>query len=103
MTPNLKKPYVILLISFIVLGVYYSAIFSPFTSVDDRKLVDWLMNAEDIKVRDFFFGGGSYYRPLVLLTFYADRVLWGLDSGFMHLENVVLHLFNALLVYSLAS
>src|SRR5258705_13981451 len=43
---------------------------------------------------------GSYYRPLVMLSFAVDRTLWGpLPAGF-HLTNVLLHVAVAVLLAS---
>lgn len=47
-------------------------------------------------------GNGYYYRPLIELTFYLDNRLWGMDPAAMHLENILLHCANSLLVYVLA-
>ena len=41
------------------------------------------------------------YRPLVLLSFTADFSLWGLNPWGYHLSNLLLHVLNSLLVYSL--
>lgn len=94
----------LLLLIFVVLGVYYPAIFSPLNSVDDPKLYDFLLNADGLTVRDIFLpgGSGSYYRPVTILSFLVDKYLWGIEASFMHLENVLLHLLSALLVFAVA-
>ncbi len=38
------------------------------------------------------------YRPLTTLSFAVDYQLWKLDSSIVHLENILLHGFNGLLV-----
>ncbi len=50
-------------------------------------------------LRDLFFGGGTYYRPVLMLTYLADIILWDGHPGVMHLVNVLLHVFNSFLVY----
>lgn len=47
--------------------------------------------------------GGGYYRPLLHLSFLWDKVLLSLNTRGMHLENILFHLFNVLLVYLLAA
>ncbi|MBI3318444.1 MAG: tetratricopeptide repeat protein [Candidatus Omnitrophica bacterium] len=47
--------------------------------------------------RNFF----SYYRPFYSLTFWLDYRLWGLNPFGYHLENVLLHILNAFLLFFL--
>lgn len=94
----------LLLIFFVVLSVYYPAIFSPLNSVDDPGMYDYLLNTDEFYLRSIFIPGGtgSYYRPILLLSFMMDKFVWGLEESFMHLENIVFHLANTLLVYAIA-
>ena len=41
---------------------------------------------------------GMYYRPLITLSFTADKLLWNADLRAMHLVNILLHTINALMV-----
>lgn len=43
------------------------------------------------------------YRPMQLLSYSLEYRLWGLNPRRFHLTNVILHIFNALLVYYLIS
>jgi len=43
-----------------------------------------------------------FYRPLTILSFLAEERLHGLNPSLMHLFNVLLHSFNAFLVFRLA-
>lgn len=92
-----------LIIIIILLSSYYPSLFAPFNSVDDVKMVNQLINVDAIHLKELFFSGGSgqYYRPLLFLTFLFDKFVWGAQESFMHLENVLLHLVNALLVFCL--
>lgn len=103
MVPLLKRRYQFLLIIIFVTVVYYPSVFAPFNSVDDQKMVNDLLNFDGISFNNLFLphGSGQYYRPLLYLTFIADKILWGLSASFMHLENVLLHLSSTLLVYCL--
>lgn len=94
----------LLLLTLIVLGIYYPALFAPLNSVDDQGMVSYLLNTDHFSLRSIFWpgGSGSYYRPLLLSSFLLDKYLWGLDESFMHLENVVFHLCNTLMVFALA-
>lgn len=45
--------------------------------------------------------GYSYYRPLQTLSFAIDYYLWRLNPFGYHLSNIIIHSFNALLVFYL--
>jgi tetratricopeptide (TPR) repeat protein len=98
---KLKTPYLALLLTFIVLMVYYPMIFAGFNTLDDLGMINWLLNTEHFNLKNLFLPGGSgyYYRPLLGLTFITDKYLWGLLASFMHLENILLHAVNAILVF----
>jgi len=101
---QLTNRFRVLLIIFIVLGVYYPSIFAGVNSVDDYKMISVLEDAAGIDLKALFLpGSGYYYRPLLMLTFFADKFLWGLEESFMHLENILIHALNAVLVFWIAS
>ncbi len=100
---NIRESYRILFLLFIVLGVYYPALFADVNSVDDWRMLVDLGDAESIDFRQLFSPStGFYYRPLLMLSFIMDKFLWGLEPSFMHLENIVLHACNAVLVFFIA-
>ena len=93
--------YQIMLLIVVVLGVYYPSLTAPLNSVDDPGMYSYLLNTDDFTLRGVFMPGGVYYRPLLLLTFLFDKYIWGLEVSFMHLDNILLHLCNAMLVYAI--
>jgi len=101
---QLTNRFKVLFIIFIVLGVYYPSIFAGVNSVDDYKMISVLEDAPAVDFKALFLpGSGYYYRPLLMLTFFADKYLWGFDESFMHLENILIHALNAVLVFWIAS
>lgn len=99
----ITRQFKALFLLFAVLGIYYPAIFSGFNLVDDPEFFGRLESTGTIDIASLFkWTGGEYYRPLTYLTFYLDKIFWALDPGFMHLENVLLHAVNALLVFVIA-
>jgi protein O-mannosyl-transferase len=104
MKSELKTSTCILILVLLVLGLYYRSIFAPINSVDDPGMYQYLLNAEHFTLGTIFLpgGSGSYYRPILLASFVIDKYLWGLQESFMHLENVLLHLVNTLLVFAVA-
>lgn len=90
------------ILGILVIAVYYPAIFAPYNPMDDRALVTWLINLDPSTIVGDLFGFADiYYRPLLMGTFVLDWFLWGASSKAMHLENVLIHTFNAMLVYGI--
>jgi tetratricopeptide (TPR) repeat protein len=101
----LKRRFQLLLLAAVILIVYYPAIFAELNSIDDVGMVSGMLNTEQWSLRDLFFpkgGIGLYYRPLLSLSFLISKELWFMETSFLHLENILMHLFNAILVYVLA-
>ena len=88
----------------LVLACYYPSLFAPLNTVDDFGTYNYLLNADSFSFRSIFFpgGSGSYYRPILLLSFMTDKYFWGLEESFMHLENILFHLANSLLLFAVA-
>lgn len=101
---NLIRPsFYPLILAAVTLLVFSPATIAGFNSLDDPGLVNALANSNGWSLKEIFFPGyGHYYRPLLISSFYADLALWDLSPQIMHLENVLLHLANVLLVYSIA-
>lgn len=98
--PGLKLSFALLLI----LAVYFQTISNPFSRFDDPFIVDYYGLNSDISLLDVITPGSSFYfRPLVNLSYWLDFRLWGMDPTFMHLENIIVHLANACLVFLIAS
>ena len=55
-------------------------------------------------IYDYWSGVQPYdrmYRPLQMLSYYLDYNLWGLNPAGFRLSNILLHLFNSILVFYL--
>ncbi len=93
-----------MLLSAVVLAAFYPAGFAGFSRIDDRGMFDAINGIGGWTFRSIFFPsttGGLYYRPMLMISFIIDKMLLGLNPGFMHLENILLHLANAILVFFL--
>jgi len=100
---QLRKPYAFLFITLVVLSVYYSSIFAEVLIVDDHQMIEGLINRDGFDLRQLFMpGSGYYFRPVVYLTYVLDKYLWDAHESFMHLENILFHAANSLLVYLVA-
>jgi tetratricopeptide (TPR) repeat protein len=85
----------------VILAVYYPALLSGIHPVDDPGLFA-LYSSSPLLSNILLPGHSYYYRPVIELSFYLDNLLWGMQPGTMHLENILLHCANSLLVYLLA-
>lgn len=92
------------LILLIILAVYFQTISHPFSLFDDLAIVEHYGINSILTWLDVITPDGSiYYRPLVNLSYWLDFQLWDMNSTFMHLENIVVHLLNVSLVFLIAS
>lgn len=95
----------VLIIVFLTALVYSSAVNNGFTSWDDNHYV-----TGNRFIKDFSGEGlkklwtertGMGGTRLTLTSFMIDYHLWGLNPKYYHLENIIWHILNALLVYFL--
>ncbi|MCH8331670.1 MAG: hypothetical protein IH946_09905 [Bacteroidetes bacterium] len=82
---------------------YYGSLFNEFNNWDELKLI---INNKLIRVlsfdgiREMFSSFRSvHYKPLVFLSWAFEYKLYGLDPFYFHLDNLLLHLLNTLLVF----
>lgn len=61
--------------------------------IQANPLIRSLSHFPTILTSGFWAGASNYYRPLPILTFLADHVVWGTDTAFgFHLSNILMHL-----------
>jgi len=100
---RLKAGYQYLLLALVVLVVYYPALSAGISTVDDPNIIaSYEAGAGKTLAQIFRPAAHYYYRPLIELTYYLDNLLWSMHPRFMHLENILLHTCNTLLVFCLA-
>ena len=101
---NARKWMAILLLSALVLGVYWQAGEFEFVNIDDidyvyrnphvlqgltKEGVAWALTTFD----------AANWHPLTWLSHMADVEMFGLDAGWHHRMNVVIHLLNTALLF----
>jgi protein O-mannosyl-transferase len=90
--------------SLLIILAFLPSLFAELSSIDDLDMYKWIASSE-ISLKELFFphsSGGAYYRPLIGVSYLFDKYVWFLDTRLMHLDNLLFHLANALLVYYLA-
>jgi len=98
---SVRRGYAVLFLIFVTLGIYYPTIFAEINPVDDVQIITSLINTDSYDLRALFIpsSSGYYYRPLLGLTLIFDKIAWGMHESFMHLENILLHAINVVLVF----
>lgn len=99
---RLTYKYQLMLVIVVLFVVYYPSIHAEVSLLDDSEMISSLFNADSANLHGLFFPKvkeGGYYRPIIGLTYYIDKSLWLLDAKIMHLENVLIHILNACLVF----
>ena len=95
-----------LLFSVLALIAFGSVINGELITVDDPDQIHSLQQRDAWNLERTFVRNkttGMYYRPLITLSFTADKLLWNADLRAMHLVNIALHTMNALMVLLLTS
>ena len=101
--PKWKHIVLIMIIGFVV---YSNSLKDPFIYDDNSNIVknvfikDWGNLSELFSSRYFSLAQEKTYRPITTLSYFIDYSLWELNVIGWHVTNIVLHLINALLVYS---
>ncbi len=97
----------ILLVLVLPLAAYSFMLPSSFKTMDDQVsiVVNPLVRTCDVSrlFTEGYFKDNSYYRPLANLTFMGEYHAFGLNPFFYNLDNLLLHIANAFLVWALVS
>lgn len=92
------------LIFLLTIVAYAPTINGELLSSDDTNLIESLKNVQSFDLEQLFVRSGSkllYYRPLTILSYRVDKILFDLNTRAMHLENILLHGFCAWFVFLL--
>lgn len=95
-----------------LLLIFIFCVFSPvlragFINWDDDRYLTENPQIRDISLHHFskpflFPQSANYYQPLTFLTYSLEYKFFGLNPFIYHLDNILLHLLNVLLVFQLA-
>lgn len=97
----MRKTTALWVLTIFVLGIYYPVIFAGVNSLDDfRMLEEQVPKAGTLNFLSLFNPAHApgYFRPLIILSYYFDSSILDMAPQAMHLENVLIHLCNTLLV-----
>jgi len=100
---RLKNWHCLVLLALAALAAYYPSLYAGYNSIDDLKMISSIDQSGPLDLGRLFLPHGTsyYYRPLTILSYIIDRDVWGSIASFMHLENILLHLFSAFLVFAI--
>ena len=99
MAPTLNRKTLILCTLAAVGALAYNNILDDFFLSDDFDLIGGVLGGD----LPFVWGRshGGFFRPLFILSYYLDAILWGPNPVGFHLSNLLIHVLNAFLVYAL--
>jgi tetratricopeptide (TPR) repeat protein len=99
------------LVHFLLIGVLCLAVYSFMLSGSFSVMDDQVSIVDNPVIRDFanlpeiftssFFGGSSYYRPLVSLSFMIEYHLAGPNPLFFKLNNLIIHILTLFCLYGI--
>ncbi|PCJ87768.1 MAG: hypothetical protein COA57_04225 [Flavobacteriales bacterium] len=99
----IKKHLHILAILAIATAVYFGMLENDFVSFDDDEFItenDAVKNFSWANVKSYFTASAQgHYMPLTLLVYATEYFLFGANPFWFHLASLLLHLFNAFLLY----
>lgn len=95
------RPHLLEICTLVVVGLltYLCATQAGFLAIDDVGMVHNVTSNSYTLGGLFFSGASDYYRPLAVISYFANASFTGIDPFYFHLVNVVIHIANALLVY----
>lgn len=101
----LKKyqPLFLVLIAYIIIGVFYPTITANFVNLDDNVMVlgnDYIKSFSFGNLKETFTTPYyKLYHPLVTLSYAFEYLFCKLDPFLYHFDNLLLHILNTLLVF----
>lgn len=100
-TPSLFSNHRVnlLVIANVTVLTYLIVMVGGFCSLDDVSLMRDLQQGHVLPGELFLAGGGRYYRPLLMLTYYGNYLLSGTNPAAFHATSLALHVLNASLLY----
>lgn len=92
---------------FCTLLTFLPVIRNDFVNFDDVRLIisnPLVINGKDVLVKDFFLKNlySPHYKPLVFLSWNIECRLFGLNPKVFHLNNLLLHICNVILLWYLS-
>jgi tetratricopeptide (TPR) repeat protein len=94
---NTKYNYLLILVIFIAGIIAYSNSFDCSFHFDDKHIINSKVTAGSANIHDWF---RSYsHRPVGMLTFFLNYSIHKIDVWGYHLVNLIIHLFNAFLIW----
>ena len=92
----------LLLLCLVITLVYSPAFRTEPCLLDDVSMLKGLQGEARLDLKSLLIpssANGSYYRPLIGVSYWSAQTLWHADPRAMHAENVVFHLLNVVLLF----
>ena len=96
----------LILLAVMTFAVYSFGVNDAFKTMDDdysivrNEKIRSFRNLPDV-VTSSFFGGDSYYRPLVTVSFMKEYFLFKLNPVPYYIDNILIHVINTFLIFGI--
>jgi protein O-mannosyl-transferase len=93
------------LLIILTIGFYSPALQADFTWDDPENVINNMTLRSVQGLKDIWLKPGATYQyhPTIFTSFWAEHQIWGLDPFYYHLNNIILHLINAFLLFFILS
>lgn len=103
---SLSPAFICCVIALVTAAIYLPLVHNSFIGFDDHTyiyqnpMVQRGISWDGIKTAFSLHNGMTYWHPLTWLSLMLDYELWGLNPAGYHLENLLLHIINAILLFT---
>lgn len=109
-SPKLRIVFILVFLVASGFLVYAGSLKNPLFWDDEVTIIGNVFIRDVKYLKEIFTSGyhqgageiSNLYRPLAVLSFLFEYQLWGLSSFDFHLDNIILHILNAILLFFLA-
>jgi len=101
--PNIDIIASLIFISFLIIALYWRVYEYDFVSLDDSFIYDNPHLKDGLSIRNIIWAFSNYsaslWIPVTWISFFLDYELYGMNPGGYHITNVILHVFNTLILF----
>jgi len=101
--PNIDIIASLIFLSFLIIALYWRVYEYDFVSLDDSFIYDNPHLKDGLSIRNIIWAFSNYsaslWIPVTWISFFLDYELYGMNPGGYHITNVILHVFNTLILF----
>ena len=101
-----RRLNLMLLLALLIFTAYSFMVQGSFKTMDDQNLIIDNDNIKSFSIDNIkkilgssYFGGNSYYRPLILFNYMVEYHFWGLNPLYYYITNIFIHSASTFIVF----